>query len=256
MTKILFIDPVGTNLFDQPIKEYLETAKRPETQVDVVSLQRGPMHLEYHYYEALVLADTLHAVRKAELDGYDAAVIGCFYDPGLFEAREITERLVVTAPAEAAMHIATTLGHTFSILVGRRKWIPKMHENVVKYGFSDQLASFKSLDMGVHDFQKDPAKTAQRMRDAAREAVEVDGAEVIILGCTIEFGFYKELQEELGVPVIDAILAPFKYAEFLTELKGRFSWTHSKIYGYQSPPRTEIAEWKIEEQYGLSGLWG
>jgi len=256
MTKILFIDPVGTNLFDQPIKEYLETAKRPETQVDVVSLQRGPMHLEYHYYEALVLADTLHAVRKAELDGYDAAVIGCFYDPGLLEAREITERLVVTAPAEAAMHIATTLGHTFSILVGRRKWIPKMHENVVKYGFSDQLASFKSLDMGVYDFQKDPAKTAQRMRDAAREAVEVDGAEVIILGCTIEFGFYKELQEELGVPVIDAILAPFKYAEFLTELKGRFSWTHSKIYGYQSPPRTEIAEWKIEEQYGLSGLWG
>ena len=256
MTKILFIDPVGTNLFDQPIKEYLETAKRPETQVDVVSLQRGPMHLEYHYYEALVLADTLHAVRKAELDGYDAAVIGCFYDPGLLEAREITERLVVTAPAEAAMHIATTLGHTFSILVGRRKWIPKMHENVVKYGFSDQLASFKSLDMGVYDFQKDPAKTAQRMRDAAREAVEVDGAEVIILGCTIEFGFYKELQEELGVPVIDAILAPFKYAEFLTELKGRFSWTHSKIYGYESPPRTEIAEWKIEEQYGLSGLWG
>ncbi len=256
MTKILFIDPVGTDLFDQPIKEYLETAKHPETQVDVVSLERGPMHLEYHYYEALVIADTLHTVRKAELDGYDAAVIGCFYDPGLLEAREITEKLVVTAPAEAAMHIATTLGHSFSILVGRRKWIPKMHENVVKYGFSEKLASFKSLDMGVYDFQKDPALTAQRMRDAAREAVEVDGAEVIILGCTIEFGFYKELQEELGVPVIDAILAPFKYAEFLSELKERFAWTHSKIYGYESPPRSEIAEWKIENQYGLSGLWG
>ena len=256
MTKILFIDPVGTDLFDQPIKEYLETAKRSETQVDVVSLKRGPMHIEYHYYEALILADTLHTVRKAELDGYDAAVIGCFYDPGLLEAREITEKLVVTAPAEAAMHIATTLGHSFSILVGRRKWIPKMHENVVKYGFSEKLASFKSLDMGVYDFQKDPALTAQRMRDAAREAVEVDGAEVIILGCTIEFGFYKELQEELGVPVIDAILAPFKYAEFLSELKERFAWTHSKIYGYESPPRSEITEGKIEEQYGLLGLWG
>jgi len=206
MSKILWIDPVGTDLFDQPIKEFLETAKRPETKLDVVSLARGPMHLEYHYYEALILTDTLHAVRKAELDGYDAAVIGCFYDPGLREAREITERLVVTAPAEAAMHIATTLGHTFSILVGRKKWIPKMHENVVKYGFTDQLASFKSLGMGVYEFQKDPAETARRMRAAAREAVEVDGAEVIILGCTIEFGFYKELQEELGVPVIEPFL--------------------------------------------------
>jgi allantoin racemase len=256
MSKILFINPVGTDLFDQPIKKYLESAKNPGTQLEVVSLDRGPMHLEYHYYEALVLADTLNTVRKAELDGYDAAVIGCFYDPGLMEAREVTERLVVTAPAEAAMHIASTLGHTFSILVGRRKWIPKMHENVVKYGFSSQLASFKSLDMGVYDFQKDPAKTAQRMRDAAREAVEVDGAEVIILGCTIEFGFYKELQKELGVPVIDSILAPLKYAEFLSDLKHRFAWTHSKVYGYQSPPHSEIVEWKLEKQYGLTGLWG
>ncbi|HCP31772.1 TPA: hydantoin racemase [Candidatus Acetothermia bacterium] len=256
MSKILFIDPVGTDLFDKPIQEFLETAKAPETELDVVSLKRGPMHLEYHYYEALILADTLHVVRQAELDGYDAAVIGCFYDPGLYEAREITDRLVVTAPAEAAMHIATTLGHTFSILVGRKKWIPKMHENVVKYGFSDQLASFKSLDMGVYDFQEDPEETARRMRAAAKEAVGKDGAEVIILGCTIEFGFYKELQEEFQVPVIDAVLAPLKYAEFLVELRDRFDWSHSKVYGYQSPPQDEIESWKLEEQYGTSGLWG
>ena len=256
MSKILWIDPVGTNLFDQPIKEFLNTAKREETTVDVVSLARGPMHLEYHYYEALVLADILHTIRRAEVEGYDAAVIGCFYDPGLREAREIAEKLVVTAPAESAMHIATTLGHTFSILVGRKKWIPKMHENVVKYGFKDQLASFKSLELGVYDFQKDPAETARRMRQAAKEAVEADGAEAIVLGCTIEFGFYRELQEEIGVPVIDAVLAPLKYAEFLIELRERFGWSHSKVYGYQSPPLSEIREWKLEQQYGTSGLWG
>ena len=133
MGKILWINPVGTSLFDKPIKEFLDTAKEPGTQLDMCSLARGPQHLEYHYYEALVLADTLHAVKKAENEGYDAAVIGCFYDPGLHEAREICERMAVTAPAESAMHIATTLGHSFSILVGRKKWIPKMHQNVVKY---------------------------------------------------------------------------------------------------------------------------
>lgn len=254
--RILWINPVGTDLFDRPIKEFLDQAKRSETAIDVVSLGRGPMHLEYHYYEALILADTLHEVRRAEKEAYDAAVIGCFYDPGLREAREIVENLVVTAPAEAAMHIATTLGHTFSVLVGRKKWIPKMHENVVKYGFTNQLASFKPLEMGVYDFQKDPAETARRMRAAAKEAVEVDRAEVVILGCTIEFGFYKELQAELGVPVIDAVLAPLKYAEFLIELKKRFGWGHSKLYGYEGPPLDEITGWKLEEQYGLDGLWG
>jgi len=255
MSRILFIDPVGTDLYDAPIQEFIDGAKGPQTQVDVVSLARGPMHLEYHYYEALVLADTLHRVRTAENEGYDAAVMGCFYDPGLHEAREICDRLVVTAPAESAMHIASTLGHSFSILVGRKKWIPKMHENVVKYGFRDRLASFKSLDLGVYDFQKDPTETERRMRAAAREAIDKDGAEVIVLGCTIEFGFYQKLEMELGVPVIDAILAPLKYAEFLVELRDRFGWAHSKVYGYQSPPRQEIAEWGLEKQYGTSGLW-
>jgi allantoin racemase len=40
--------------------------------------------------------------------------------------------LVVTAPAEASMHIAVTLGQRFSIIVGRTKWIPLMRENVIK----------------------------------------------------------------------------------------------------------------------------
>jgi len=256
MKKILWINPVGTDLYDEPIKEFLDTAKDDDTQLDICSLARGPMHLEYHYYEALVLADMLHMIKKAECDGYAAAVIGCFYDPGLHEAREICERMVVTAPAESAMHIATTLGHSFSILVGRKKWIPKMHQNVVKYGFKDQLASFKSLEMGVYDFQKDPAETERRMTVAAREAVEKDGAETIVLGCTIEFGFYERLQKEIGVPVIDATIAPLKYAEFLIGLRDRFSWGHSKVYGYESPPISEIADWKLESQYNIEGLWG
>jgi len=254
--RILWINPIGSADFDSPMQVFLESGTHPDTKLDVVSLNRGPLHLEYHYYEALILADTLHRVKQGENEGYDAAVIGCFYDPGLQEAREITSRMVVTAPAEASMHIAATLGHRFSIIVGRKKWIPKMHENVVHYGFTDHLASFKSVELGVYDFQRDLAETAKRLRAAAKEAVEKDLAEVIILGCTAQFGFYKELQQDLGVPVIDAMLAPLKYAEFLIELKKRFGWGHSKVYGYESPPQEEIKQWKLEEQYGTSGLWG
>lgn len=254
-SRILWLNPLGTDLFDRPIREFLETAKAPETELEVRSLERGPHHLEYHYYEALVLPDILHELKRAERAGFDGAIIGCFYDPGLREAREITKRLVVTAPAEAAMHIASTLGHSFSIIVGRKKWVPKMRENLTRYGFEGRLASFKSVELGVHDFQKDKEETARRLRAAAREAVERDGAEVIILGCTLEFGFYKELQAELGVPVIDAVLAPLKYLEFLIELKRRLGWGPSKAYGYAGPPQREIIDWRLEEQYGLKGVW-
>ena len=38
-------------------------------------------------------------------------------------------------------------------------------------------------------------------------------AAVIVLGCTIEFGFYRTIEDVLGVPVIDALVAPLRYAE-------------------------------------------
>ena len=99
-----------------------------------------------------MLVDILHLVREAERQGFDAAVIGCFYDVGLQAAREVAERMAVVAPCEAATRIAATLGDRFSIIVGRRKWIPEMMENVLRYGMKEHLASFKPIDMACSTF--------------------------------------------------------------------------------------------------------
>lgn len=254
MTDILWIDPVGHDDFSDDIEAILDDAGRAETNVDVRSLDRGPHHVEYHYYESLVLADVLHEVKRAENEGYDATVLGCFYDLALEEAREVSESMPVVAPAEATTHLATTMGDSFSVVVGRQKWVPQMRERVEQYGFGDHLASFRPVDLGVLDFQEDPAVTKDRLREAARGAVEEDNAEVVILGCTIEYGFFEELQDELGVPVLDAVTAPFKFAELSAEL-AEFGWTHSKVGGYESPPVEEIEAWGIEDDYENADVW-
>ena len=250
VNKILWINPIGTNIFDKPILDYLNTVKDENTELEVISFNYGPHHLEYHFYEALVGMDILRAIKDAEKKGFDAAIIGCFYDPYLTEAREITN-IVVTAPAEASLAIANSLGHKFSIIVGRKKWIPKMEENIIKYGLKDKLASFKSIDMGVLEFQEKKEEVEKRLFEAGKEAVEKDGAEVLILGCTAQFGFYKKLQEKLNVPVIDATIAPLKYAEFLVNLKKKVGLSHSKIGKYQSPPISEIKEWDLENKFNI-----
>jgi len=129
-----------------------------------------------------------------------------------------------------------------------------MRDRVRKYGFGDHLASFQTADLGVLDFQADPETTQRRLREAATAAVEEDDAEVVILGCTAEYGFFEDLQDDLGVPVLDAVTAPFKYAELLAELAD-FGWTHSKAGGYESPPVSEIAEWGIEDDYENADVW-
>jgi len=239
--KLLLINPVGTDSFDLPIAQILERYKRKGTVIDIVSFPPDrPRHLEYHSYEGLVIGDIINTTRKLSND-YDAIIIGCFYDVGLREAREVSAKAVVTAPCQAALMFAAQLGNSFSIIVGREKWIPKMKENVRLYGLDHHLASMRSVKMGVHDFQIDHNITAERLMEAGRKAVEEDLAEVLILGCTIEFGFYEKMEKELGVPVIDAVLAPFKMAEMLAETAELFGWYPSRKWGSEAPPEEEAA---------------
>ena len=255
--RILWINPVDESAsFNRPITEFINSEMRADTQVDVVGLKRGPRDLNYCYYGALILVDTIHQVKRAEKEGYDAAIIGCFNDPGLWEAREITDRIVVAAPAEASMLIAAGLGHRFSIIVSDDKSIPKMYEIVVNNGLINRLASFETVDLGVNDFQKDKTEALQRIHKVAERAVHEKLAEVIILGCTMQFGLYKKLQEDLKIPVIDGVLAALKYAELMIELRKNFGWGHSKANSYKTPPISEIKEWRLSDQYpGMKGLW-
>ena len=46
----------------------------------------------------------------------------------------------------------------------------------------------------------------------------------------------------------------FKAAECAAELKNRVGWSRSKIGGYESPPSSEVASWRLEEQYDLSDM--
>ena len=252
--RILWIDPIGTDAFDADTLKILNRARHAGTQVDVVSLPADrPHHLEYHAYEGLVIADIVRLTHQAA-NHYDAVVIGCFYDVGLREAREVSGRTIVTAPCQSATAIASNLGNTFSVLVGRRKWIPKMRENVRLYGHGHRMVSMRPLDLGVHDFQVDPDRTCNRLLAEGRKAIQEDGAEVIILGCTAEYGFHDKMQSVLGVPVIDAVLAPFKYAEFLAEVAQRFGWYPSRVWGSEAPPQAEVTAWNIFDKPAPAGV--
>jgi len=249
MAKIAYIDPVGPEAATPFLLEELNKAKGGNDEVEFFSLKRGPQHLEYRYYEALITTDLLSLIRKLDRESYDACVIGCFYDPGLYAAREVSRNMIITAPAESSFNLAMLLGHKFSVLVGREKHIPRMMENIEYYGYKDRLASFKSIDSGVLDFHNDEAETMSKLKQNGKEAIEADGAEVIILGCTMQAGFYEELQDYLKVPVIDPVIAALKYAGYLSEMRDRFNWKTSRAKTFETPPEYEISEWNLDKIY-------
>lgn len=239
-TRVLWVNPVHTPAYDSAIADNLGALAGPGATVDVLSFDPpGPTHLEYAAHGAAVGPALLAAVRWARRDGYDALCIGCFYDPGLRAARELAGTMVVTAPAEACLHTATVLGSRVSVLVANRTCTAEAREAVERTGLGGRVVSYRSLDMRVHDFQQTPELTRNRMLDQARIATESDGADVVVLGCTLEYGLGESVQRELGVPVLDATSTPLTFAEYLVSL-GRRCGSYASRLDYQSPPDSEL----------------
>jgi allantoin racemase len=245
--KILWINPIGLSGYDQPMADLIAQIKEPGTTVELVSLamEATPDNLEYRTFEALIVRETVELARHGAVNKFDGIVIGCFYDPALLEAREISGDAVVIAPCEASLQVMTRLCNRFSVIVGQDFWIDQMTQRVHEYGLSRKLASMRSIRCPVAQMQLDPASTKRRIAEAAREAIEKDGAEAIVLGCTIEFGLFRELQAMLNVPVIDPVFASFKACEFAAGLKRAYGWKPSRAGSCQPPSEDDL------ERFGL-----
>lgn len=245
--KIMWINPLGRPDDDEAIAALIKDIKSNETEVEVVSLDTSPspIDLEYRTYEALFYTDIIHLVRYAANNHYDAAVLGCFYDPIIADAREISGEMIVIGPCQASIQIMANLCNRFSVIVGSQKEVNQMHDNIHQYGYGRQLASIRAMNLTTTDFLHNKQITEQAMLQHAGEAVKHDFAEGIILGCTLESGYHRKLQEQLDVPVVDCVYAAYKTAEHLAVLKNRFGWKPSRKWSCAPPPEKSIEEFGL-----------
>lgn len=243
--KIMYFSPIsGTAAHDEVFADMARRHKLPQTEVHVTSLPESEgrlSHIEFRAYEAMATRGIIRAARQAAREGFDAFAIGCFYDTALHDAREISGDMVVTGPCVASCEIAASLSNRFGIIVGRRKWVHQMQSTVREHGHEHRLSGFYHVEMGVTEFQKDHAETGRRLIAAGRKAVEEDFAEALILGCTMEVGFYHEVEAQLGVPVIDPSIAALKRAEYGAVLKRQCGWKPSRRWSSESPSEEEMA---------------
>jgi allantoin racemase len=238
VAEILWVNPVGTGDFDAETVELIDAVRAERHLPRVRHLEEGPPHLEYHLYEHEALGGMLALMREAEAEGCAAGVIGCFYDGGLRELREALSMPVV-GMAEASMMLACTLGHRFSVIVGRRKWIPKMSDNALLYGLERRVASFRSVEMGIPDVLADPERFLDRVLEEGRRAVEEDGAEAVVLSEISSPAFWERARAELPVPLVDPGVACWKWAEMAADLYEGLGLSHSKRFGYEAPERLQ-----------------
>jgi len=228
--RILVININTSTSITEKMRSVIERVKRPDTEVDVICPEKGPVTIDSSYDEAYAVPPTLELVKDAQGKGYDAILLGCFCDAGVEAAREIS-KIPVIAMEESTLADAITLGNKFGILTEKRPRIAMKELHVRQAGLLDRLASIRALGLSTADLDAKPEETKQVGFKLAQKMVEEDGAEVIIMGCTAMAGYNEDLERELNVPVLDPTVISFKYAEMIADMGVR----HSKVGLYHPP---------------------
>lgn len=230
--KIMVINPNTSEEMTDHIRMELERIKRPETELTVVCPKTGPVSIESAYDEAYAIPPTLELVRQADSEGYHAVILACFSDPGLSAAREIADTYVAGIQ-EVSLHVASMLGSKFTILTPLKERIPHKENDVWRNKLPHNLASVRELGMTVSETDEKPELAKKRILEVSRQAVEEDGAEVIVLGCAGMVGYARAAAEELKIVVIDPTSVAFKYCEAMAEI----GIVQSKRALYAKPPK-------------------
>jgi allantoin racemase len=233
--RLAFINPFGTEIYDGLIRDTLLPYAADDSEVDVVHIENAPPNIDYYWPKHLIEAAVFERVMELEGDGYHGVVIGCCYDPGVRVARELVD-IPVVGPLESAMNMASYFGHSYTIVTDHRKAVPYLEDLVRLYG-GESCRGVRCIDWWVTEMVKDPAAVA---KDAAAEclrALEEDGSEVAILGCTIIGGCLEGQIRETGeygdLPILNPNLLALKTAETLADLHIQGKYTISRKGYYQ-----------------------
>ncbi len=229
--RILLLNPNTSDDFTRKIARTAEKYAATTTQITALNPNSGPQSIECIYDELLSAPGSLQ-VLIPQLDQQDGIIVACYSDhPLIYAIREITDKPVIGI-AEASMLMAVVLGHSFSIITTNTAWQPLLWEAVRRYGFSERCRSIRTTGLPVLALEgKSESELVVMLAHIAQVAVTEDGAEVICLGCAGMAGADHDLQQQLGVPVLDGVVCAVKMMEGILG----YGLKTSKRNAYQTP---------------------
>jgi allantoin racemase len=215
--RLLVVNPNTSAEMTETILAGARRAARAGVRVDALNPTRGPASVEGRLDEIVSGYWALDAVLPVAHE-YDGLVVACYGNHPLIGAlREVLTQPVVGIMEASILH-ALPLGERFSIVTTSPQWRPLLQEGVRILGLESRCASVRTSALSALDTVDLPADVVhERLCDAARLAVEQDGAEVICLGCAGMAGLAEAVGAATGVPVVDGVSAAVTLVRGLVE---------------------------------------
>jgi Asp/Glu/hydantoin racemase len=177
---------------------------------------------------AMVVPAALKLVREAcESGKYDAIIQLGGLEPGLYAAKEIGARFGIPVVGTTSSEIAYAylLGHKYAVIDMLEGMAINIRQNIMSYGMNEKCVSVRSIEYSVPKLRAGkPEDVLERFVEECIEAIEKDGADVIVCACTVTMLVQPLVQKrlkELGyeVPVLHGYKCAIEMAKAMVNMK-------------------------------------
>lgn len=213
--KLLALNPIMDNSIVDDLT-YIGKFLLTETEVEIRQVSDGPFTIESELDESHAAYEVVKACVQAEKDGFDGIFVNCFGDPGVRAAREVVN-IPVFGGFEPVMLLTLGLADKIGIISVLRSVVPLIRGAVSRAGLQERVSCIRQVNIPVHDLGD-----VQQFMDALTEqsllAIQQDGAEAIVLGCTAMVDAAETVKAHLlaqgyNVPVTEAAQAALTWLE-------------------------------------------
>ncbi len=232
--RICVLVPVATPQYNDRIMKAIAPVLPADVQVEIRNITQGHPDIENRtnwLQNGMPVVELAQAIAN---DGFDGIWLTDFDMCGVEAAREVID-IPIIGGFPAAAFAALMLSQRFSIITILQSTLAMQRGHPQTYGIQDTFASIRAIDCPVAQLGNVDVVVV-RTFEAALKAIQEDGAQAILLGCT---GFVDVasrvstlLSEALGayVPVIDPNQAGFSFLVSLVRMQVRPSrLTYSKV---------------------------
>lgn len=196
------------------LESRLRPALRPDTLVSFSYLESGTSAMIGAADEAAAAPLVVERVLQAQNQGYDGVVIAGVLEPGLAAAREAAT-IPIAGAGQSGLLAAGTMGRRIAVLTTVNSLCPLIFRHAAAIGLDSRLAVVAAVGITEPELGLAPDFTGARALAVARDAIERDRADVILIGHPGLCAIGQRLIDRLGVPVIDATAAAVKVAEMM-----------------------------------------
>jgi allantoin racemase len=237
--RLLVVNVNTTETMTKTIADQAQAVAAPGTEVVGLTPFVGADSVEGNYESYLAAVAVMDRVLAYD-EPYDAVIQAGFGEHGREGLQELVDVPVVDI-TEAAAHLAHLLGHRYSVVTTLDRAVPLIEDRLLLAGLHAHCASVRASGLSVLELEESHDRAVAAIVDQAKQAVEQDRAEVIVLGCGGMAGLDSAVRTATSAPVVEGVAAAVKLAESLVSL----GLSTSKVRTYAPPRAKRVEGWPL-----------